>query len=86
MWREADITERHRLLLTGVYVDARKLHSIVMIRPEAVFRAVFETDVTREWSGVALINMRHRKISMGLIPIRVHGGDGRESNYTVNAT
>lgn len=58
----------------------------MIIRTKEPFRAVFETDVTREWSGVALINMKHRKISMGLIPIRVHGGDGRESNYTVNAT
>jgi hypothetical protein len=66
MWREADITERHRLLLTGVYVDARKLHSIVMIRPEAVFRAVFETAVTREWSGVELIRYEPQGDSEGV--------------------
>jgi hypothetical protein len=62
MWREADITERHRLLLTGVYVDARKLHSIVMIRPEAVF----ETAVTREWSGVELIRYEPQGDSEGV--------------------
>jgi len=58
LWREADLSERHRLLVTmldGVYVDARELHSIVMIRPKAPFRAVFWTAVTREWSGVELI-------------------------------
>jgi len=58
LWREADLTERHRLLVTmldGVYVDARETHSIVMIRPKAPFRAVFWTAVTREWSGVELI-------------------------------
>ena len=58
LWRDADLAERHRLLLTmldGVYVDAREMHSIVMIRPKAPFRAVFETAVTREWSGVELI-------------------------------
>ena len=58
LWREADLTERHRLLLTmldAVYVDARESHSIVMIRPKAPFRAVFWTAVTREWSEVELI-------------------------------
>jgi len=58
LWKEADLAERHRLLLTmldGVYVDARDMHSIVMIRPKAAFRAVFWTAVTREWSGVELI-------------------------------
>ena len=58
LWRDADLTERHKLLLTmldGVYVDTRELRSIVMIRPKAPFRAVFETAVTREWSGVELI-------------------------------
>ena len=46
LWRAAGLSERHRLLLTmlgGVYVDGRDLHSIVMIRPKAPFRAVFET-------------------------------------------
>ena len=50
----ANVAKLHRLLLTmlgGVYVDARDLHSIVMIRPKAAFRAVFETAVRREWSG-----------------------------------
>ena len=39
LWREADLSERHKLLLTmsdGVYVDARESHSIVMIRPKAL--------------------------------------------------
>ena len=58
LWREADLAERHGLLLTmldGVYVDARESRSIVMIRPKAQFRAVFWTAITREWSGVELI-------------------------------
>ena len=58
LWREADLTERHRLQLPMLdvwYVDARESHSIVMIRPKAPFRAVFWTAVTREWSEVELM-------------------------------
>ena len=58
LWKEANAGERHRLLTTmldAVYVDTRDLRSIVMIMPKAPFRAVFETVVTKEWSGVELI-------------------------------
>jgi hypothetical protein len=40
LWREADLSERHRLLLTRldeVYMDARESG---MIRAEAAFRAI----------------------------------------------
>ena len=52
-------------MLDGVYVDARDLHSIVMIRPKAPFRAVFETAVTSEWSGVELIRYEPQENTPG---------------------
>jgi hypothetical protein len=58
LWKEANASERHRLLVTmldAVYVDTRDSRSVVMILPKAPFRAVFWTAVTREWSGVKLI-------------------------------
>jgi hypothetical protein len=87
LWREADLTERHRLLLTmldGVYVDARESHSIVMIRPKAPFRAVFWTAVTREWFGVELIRYEPQEEYPEAHTVRVHGGDGGESNSALN--
>ena len=43
LWAAADLSERHRLLLTvldAVYVDARETRAMVSIRPKAAFEAV----------------------------------------------
>ena len=59
MWEEADLTERHKLLmamLDAVYVDTVEEKSVVAIRPKPAFRPIFEVATTRAGSGIVLIN------------------------------
>ncbi len=59
LWAGASLEERRRLLLTmldAVYVDAKEDRSIVAVKPKPAFRPVFQVAVTREGSGVVLVN------------------------------
>ena len=59
LWREADMDERRRLLLTmleAVYVDTKEEKRVVAIKPKAPFRPVFQVASTREGSDVVLVN------------------------------
>ncbi len=59
LWAGASLEERRRLLLTmldAVYVDAKEDRSIVAVKPKPAFRPVFQVAVTREGSGVVLLN------------------------------
>ena len=58
LWAQANISERHRLLMTmleAVYVDAKEEKRIVAIKPKAAFRPLFAIATTKEGSGVVLI-------------------------------
>jgi site-specific DNA recombinase len=59
LWAEANLEERRKLLLTvldAVYVDAKKMKSIVAIRPKPPFKPVFQVAASREGSGIRIIN------------------------------
>ena len=59
LWAGAGLEERRRLLLImldAVYVDAKEDRSIVAVKPKPAFRPVFQVAVTREGSGVVLVN------------------------------
>jgi len=53
------MTQRRYLLvalLNAVHVDTVKEKSVVAIRPKPAFRPIFPVAITREGSGIALIN------------------------------
>jgi hypothetical protein len=59
LWTEANLEERRKLLLSmldAVYVDAKKMKSIVAIRPKPPFKPVFQVAASREGSGIRIIN------------------------------
>ena len=59
LWKEANLTEQRKLLLTmlgGVYVDAVEEKCIVAIRPKPAFMPIFEVATTGADSGVILIS------------------------------
>ena len=51
--------ERRKLLLTmldAVYVDAKKIRSIIAIRPKPPFKPIFQVAVTKEGSDIRILN------------------------------
>jgi hypothetical protein len=61
LWKMADLAGRRRILLTmldAVYVDTVEERRVVAIRPRPAFRPLFEIAVTREGSGIVLVNER----------------------------
>lgn len=59
LWAGATLEERRKLLLTmldAVYVDAKAEKNIVAIKPKPPFRPVFQVALTKEESGVILLN------------------------------
>ena len=61
LWEKANLTERHRILLTMldcVYVDTVDEKSIVAIRPRPAFRPLFEVATMRAGSGIVLVHER----------------------------
>ena len=59
LWVEANQEERRKLLLSmldAVYVDAKKLKSIIAIKPKPPFRPIFQVAATRAGSKIRIIN------------------------------
>ena len=59
LWSGANEEERRRLLMTildAVYVDTKDERRIVVVRPKAPFRPVFQVATTREGSGIVLVH------------------------------
>jgi site-specific DNA recombinase len=59
LWAGANLEERRKLLLTmldAVYVDAKKMKSIVAIRPKTPFKPIFQIAVTKEGSNIRILN------------------------------
>ena len=59
LWKNADLGERRRILLTmldAVYVDTVEEKTIVAIRPKPAFRPLLEIATTRKESGIVLVN------------------------------
>ena len=59
LWAKANQEEKRMLLLTmldAVYVDAKKLKSIVAIKPKPPFRPIFRVAATHTGSKVHIIN------------------------------
>ncbi len=57
LWKDANLEERRKLLLTmldAVYVDAKKTRSIVTIKPKPPFIPVFQVAVSKEGANIQL--------------------------------
>jgi len=59
LWIGANQEERRKLLLSmldAVYVDAKKLKSIIAIKPKPPFRPVFQVAASRKGSNIRILN------------------------------
>ena len=76
LWAKANQKEKRKLLVTmldAVYVDAKKLKSIVAIKPKPPFRPIFQVAATRAGSKIYIINEPFQDSSVFL----VETGEGR---------
>ena len=59
LWTEANLEERRKLLLTmldAVYFEAKKMKSIVAVKPKPPFRPVFQVAASRQGSDIRIVN------------------------------
>ncbi len=59
LWAGANQEEKRSLLLSmldAIYVDAKKLKSIIAVKPKPPFRPIFQVAVTRAGSKIHIIN------------------------------
>jgi site-specific DNA recombinase len=80
LWAEANLEKQRTLLLTmldAVYVDAKKAKSIIAIRPKPPFRPIFQVAVTKQDSGIRIINEPLGPESGGSVVFLVETGEGR---------
>jgi site-specific DNA recombinase len=80
LWAEANLEEQRKLLLTmldAVYVDAKKTKSIIAIRPKPTFRPIFQVAVTKQGSGIRIINEPLSSETGGSVVFLVETGEGR---------
>ena len=70
LWTKADQVERRKLLiamLDAVYVDAKKMKSIVAIKPKPPFRPIFRVAATHVASKIYIINEPFQDSSVFLV-------------------
>ncbi|MFC1961671.1 hypothetical protein ACFLWN_01285 [Chloroflexota bacterium] len=86
LWVEANLEERRKLLLSmldAVYVDAKKMKSIVAIRPKPPFIPVFQVAATRAGSKIRIVNEPPDSPSGGSAVFLVETGESRTPPETI---
>ncbi len=70
LWGKANQEEKRKILLTmldAVYVDAKKMKSIVAIKPKPPFRPILQVAATRTGSKIYIINEPFQDSSVFLV-------------------
>jgi site-specific DNA recombinase len=80
LWLRANLEEQRKLLLTmldAIYKDAKKIKSVVAIKPKPPFIPIFQVAVTKGGSDIRIVNEPLRTESGSPVVFLVETGEGR---------